>query len=162
MAAVLSAVDFAVGDEFPVAALQAIVQQHCQSCHDGVTRSGGLSLDSFATDLQDDSVFHLWQHVYDRVLSDQMPPSESRQSWQAQDCDRLLTLLSGPLQRASLVRQQQDGRALLRALTAFEYENTVDDLLGERISAADVLPEDIPRGVLRIRVDCWIFRRCIF
>ncbi|MFM8727979.1 MAG: c-type cytochrome domain-containing protein, partial [Planctomycetaceae bacterium] len=85
VAAVLSAAEFAVGDEFPAAALQGIVQQHCQSCHDGATRAGGLSLDSFATDLQDDSVFQLWQHVYDRVLSDQMPPSEARQSWQVAD-----------------------------------------------------------------------------
>lgn len=146
VAAVLSAAEYAVGDEFPVAALQGIVQQHCQSCHDGATRAGGLSLDSFATDLLDDSVFHLWQHVYDRVLSDQMPPSEARESWQVADRDRLLTLLSGPLQRASLVRQQQEGRALLRRLTAFEYENTLADLLGERISVADVLPEDVPRG----------------
>lgn len=146
VAAGLSAADLAAGDEFPAAALRALVQEHCQACHDPVTRSGGLNLDVTATDLSDESVYGLWQHVHDRVQSDQMPPAESRQSWTAADRDRLLSLLSGPLQQASLDRQRQDGRALLRRLTAFEYENTLSDLLGERISVAEVLPEDVPRG----------------
>ncbi|MFN9042435.1 MAG: DUF1592 domain-containing protein, partial [Planctomyces sp.] len=134
------------GAEFPGAELRGLLQRYCVGCHGSEVQSGGLRLDAMSADLADGSVFSRWQRVHDRVQSDEMPPADSREAWGGMERERVQLLLSSSLQRASFSRQQQEGRAALRRLTAFEYENTLEDLLGVRVPVGDVLPEDVPRG----------------
>lgn len=134
------------GAEFPGAELRGLLQRYCVGCHGSEVQSGGLRLDAMSADLADGSVFSRWQRVHDRVQSDEMPPADAREAWGGMERERVQLLLSSSLQRASFSRQQQEGRAALRRLTAFEYENTLEDLLGVRVPVGDVLPEDVPRG----------------
>ena len=51
-------------------------------------------------------------------------------------------LLTGALSSLAEARRAEIGRTLGRRLTRFEYENTVQDLLGVDIPLQDFLPED--------------------
>ena len=134
------------GEDFPGAQVSGLLQRHCGGCHGAEVQSGGLRLDQPLVDSAEKSAAAVWERVHDRIQAGQMPPAEDQPADWPAERERLLSLLRGPLHRASLERQQQDGRAMIRRLTAFEYENTLEDLLGMRVSVSDILPEDGPRG----------------
>ncbi|MFY8059269.1 MAG: c-type cytochrome domain-containing protein, partial [Planctomycetaceae bacterium] len=81
-----------VAEEFPGAELRGLLQRHCVVCHGSEEQSGGLRLDVMPVELAEVSVFSVWQHVHDRVQSDEMPPADARESWGAAERDRMLVL----------------------------------------------------------------------
>ncbi len=122
--------------------IQPILQKYCLDCHDAESKKGGLDLSSLSSDLADSRTFERWVAVHDRVASGEMPPPKKARPSSAEQ-KRLQSALSNALTDADKLRAEQSGRAVMRRMNRYEYENSLRDLLGAPwLQIKDMLPED--------------------
>jgi mono/diheme cytochrome c family protein len=141
-AAALLGIASAAGAGDPPAAAKAFLQRHCFECHDTETKKGDLDLTALPWNLQDEKTFARWVKVHDRVRDVEMPPKK-KQRPAAGDLAAFLQNIAGPMIAADRARETHDGRATLRRLNRYEYENTLRDLFGAPwLQLKDMLPED--------------------
>ena len=128
------------GDEMPPflgSESRAFLRNHCHDCHaDGVSE-GGLDLERLGTHLADPGPLSKWVRIFDRIEQGEMPPSEMPPPPEVEK-RQFLTELCDVLRTASSARAE----TVLRRLNRVEYENTLNDLLGTKVSMAEMLPED--------------------
>lgn len=117
--------------------LDEFVGEHCQICHDSPDSEGGFDFGTLSRELGDAAAFATWERAYDRVRSGEMPPADM-EAPPSRDRDQFLRVLQSMLTEAHL---ETKGHAL-RRLNRSEYENTLNDLFGTRISISEFLPED--------------------
>ena len=117
-------------------------QSYCRNCHEGPDASGYLDLQSLAIDLNDRKAFGYWVRIHDRVRDGQMPPAG--EIGPAEDERRdFLAALSSALLTADLDFRAANGRAEVRRLNRFEYENALRDHLAlPDLRVRDILPPD--------------------
>lgn len=115
-------------------------RKFCIDCHDDVSNTAGLSLESLTPEYVDRDLHRTWVRVFDQVADGKMPPRDESQPTAAER-KAFLAQLRGKLHAASL-KQQQHGRVEIRRLSRVEYENTLHDLLGVGIELQSLLPED--------------------
>jgi len=123
------------------------LDSHCVRCHNPEKKKGNLDLKALELSLSqpgtlDAKTVTRWEHVFDRVAREEMPPADGAQPPVA-DRQAFLAKLAPQVAARSRARQQAEGRTPLRRLNQVEYENTVRDLLSlPAINVADVLPVD--------------------
>ncbi|MFN7623931.1 MAG: c-type cytochrome domain-containing protein, partial [Acidobacteriota bacterium] len=118
------------------------IDRHCVSCHDGVTRKGGLDLTKLGDDYGDRATFDTWVRVHDRVRDEEMPPRNAPQP-AAGERAAFLNGLAGPLIVADRREVRREGRAVWRRMNREEYENSLRDLLDAPwLQIKEMLPED--------------------
>ena len=118
--------------------VEALVDASCIDCHDSDTKTA-LNFDDLSFDLTDPDAFRLWENVYDRIDSGEMPPENKPRPDLKLKSDALESLHQN-LRKTSLAQQKQDGRTPARRLTRIEYEHTLHDLLGIGDDLAAKLP----------------------
>jgi hypothetical protein len=117
--------------------LTPFLMQHCFACHTGDTPAGGLDLQTYSRDLDDEDVRRRWVYVYDRMAGGEMPPKSETQP--ATDVkSNFLQTLGDSLSRADLANR----KVILRRLNRREYENTIRDLFGIYVDVKRLLPDD--------------------
>jgi len=119
---------------------KAFAEEHCITCHGPDSQKGGLRLDTLSTDLTDERTATAWINVHDKIRTGEMPPKKRERPTAAELAS--LKPLEEDLYKASRDRQKSQGRVEVRRLNGTEYENTLRDLLGTRISVKEMLPED--------------------
>jgi hypothetical protein len=124
----------------PPPAVRAFLDRNCTSCHSGARAPAGLDLKTLLLQPADPHNFSRWVRVHDAVRDGAMPP---RGTPAPDGRPAFLAALAKPLIAHESTRVQQQGRAVLRRLNRYEYENTVRDLLAARwLQLRDSLPED--------------------
>jgi hypothetical protein len=119
------------------------LEAHCFECHDGATKKGGLDLESVCASGDLASRFDVWVQVHDRVALGEMPPKSRQERPPEGETAAMLRGLDERLHQADLGTVAKNGRALLRRLTAQEYENALRDLLQlPSLRIKHLLPED--------------------
>jgi len=118
--------------------VEALVDASCIDCHDSDTKTA-LNFDDLSFDLTDADAFRLWENVYDRIDSGEMPPENKPRPDLKLKSDALESLHQN-LRKTSLAQQKQEGRTPARRLTRTEYEHTLHDLLGIGGDLAAKLP----------------------
>jgi hypothetical protein len=111
----------------PFAGAEAFLKKNCVGCHNSAARAASLDLTALAFDPANPDNFATWVKVHDRVAAGEMPPAPLPRPAAA----TLPPFLKG-LQTALTSHEQRTraaGRAGLRRLNAYEYENAVRDLL---------------------------------
>jgi len=121
--------------------IQPFIEQHCVDCHGADTHKAGLRLDTLAPDFRDEKTGATWTHVFDKIISGEMPPKKRERPPQ-RDIYAVAQFLYTQLQAISLEQQQKKGRVTVRRLNGTEYENTLRDLLGTNVALKEMLPED--------------------
>ncbi|HUE69368.1 MAG TPA: DUF1592 domain-containing protein [Pirellulaceae bacterium] len=121
--------------------LKLLLGGHCFDCHGADTQQAGLRLDTVSGDLSDAAVARTWEKVLDKLSAGEMPPQSQERPPEAL-LRSTTELLRNQLHDASLARQQNEGRVLVRRLNNVEYENTLHDLLGIKVPLKELLPED--------------------
>ncbi|MEL6898405.1 MAG: DUF1587 domain-containing protein, partial [Planctomycetota bacterium] len=122
--------------------LREFLADHCVDCHAGGTDAdGGLDLEAVAYRLVDERDFERWRRILSRVESGEMPP-ESADPPDPTDRKRFSAELRGQLVKHQSDRHNKLGRSASRRLNRFEYERTVQDLLGVSIPLAEHLPAE--------------------
>lgn len=118
------------------------IERRCADCHDAEEKKGGLDLTALKFTPDDTRNFNTWVTVFDRVMADEMPPKKQPRP-KHEEVEQFTRRLSAALGQAETERLAGQGRATLRRLNRYEYENTVRDLLGAPwLPLRDGLPED--------------------
>ena len=122
---------------------RAFIEANCLDCHDTETKKGGLDLATLPVDLASPKVFATWVTVHDRVTSGEMPPPKKKHRPEPRVVERFTNQLARALMAAETEQTQQHGRATLRRLNRYEYEETLRDLLSlPSLEVRNFLPED--------------------
>ena len=114
---------------------------HCTDCHGPDEQKAKLRLDTLPAKFDDPDIAATWVKVLDKLAHGEMPPKKKPQPSKA-EAQPILTALQRQLHEASRARQQREGRVALRRLNRTEYETTLGDLLGVKVSVKDLLPDD--------------------
>ena len=101
--------------------------EHCHSCHDPTTKSGGLDLTGLRFDPNQAENFTQWVKIYDRLDTGEMPPVDQPRPEPTKKTAALRSL-NESLRTADQKRIANHPRTPTRRLTRAEYENTVRDL----------------------------------
>jgi mono/diheme cytochrome c family protein len=126
----------------PPAPVRSFVSANCAPCHNANLKSGNLDLTSLPFDVGNAANFAIWARIHDRVRDGEMPPVKTPTLTPAARAS-FLTALATPLIAADRARYAAEGRATLRRMSRYEYENTVRDLLGAHwLQIRELLPED--------------------
>jgi hypothetical protein len=128
------------GDAF-AGQFRKFAEHYCVSCHGPDVSRRKLRLDTLPTKFDDKDVAETWVKFLERVSRGEMPPKDKPQP-AAKDSQAMLASLHRQLHDASLGRQQQEGRVVIRRLNRTEYETTLRDLLGMAVDVKDLLPDD--------------------
>lgn len=125
--------------------IRPYLAKYCFECHGPKQQKADLRLDTLDPDLVSGSDTDMWQEVLDRSNVGEMPPEEFRQP---SDAERLAMVdaLTGQLRQAMEAKRSTGGRNVLRRMTAYEYSNTLRDLLDLDLRYATDLP---PEGVAK-------------
>jgi len=124
------------------AELISFFEKHCYECHDDAVSEADLNLLDlpFAPE-ENKQQFAIWERVYDRIHSGEMPPKRKPRPDEGAR-KSLLTEMKKVLVKVDRSDIEHRGRVVSRRLTREEYENTLHDLLGIDLPLADVLPDD--------------------
>jgi len=122
------------------AAPAAVIEQYCLSCHNGRTRSGGLSLTDVDV-LQAGGHAETWEKVLRKLRARTMPPPGRPRPDEASYVG-LKTSIEAELDRAALLSPNPGRTETFHRLNRTEYQNVIRDLLALDIDAASLLPAD--------------------
>ena len=125
----------------PLAALTPFLSANCYDCHDDTTDKGGLNLLDLEFAPDQHANFTVWERVFDRVRTGEMPPKKEPRP-EAEPMAAFLENLKAPLLAADRQDKAERGRVQVRRLTRREYEHTLHDLLGVDMPLQELLPED--------------------
>ena len=121
--------------------LNGFLERNCVDCHDDSVTKGNLNIADLKFDLSGHGQFATWKRIYDRVLTDEMPPKKkSRPATAARQA--FLDSMERRLMKADEADRESLGRVHVRRLTRREYEHTIHDLLGVDMPLDEMLPED--------------------
>jgi len=119
---------------------QAFIDGHCAGCHRGVHAPSGIDFTQLSFNLDDVNTFGIWVRVHDAVRSGQMPKG---MPVSAADRNAFVKAIAQPMIAHEDQRVASQGRAVLRRLNRYEYENSLRDLLSAPwLQVRDSLPED--------------------
>ncbi len=118
-----------------------LLAQHCVECHRGDKPKGNLRLDNLTLDLANAATRQHWSAVVERLKAGEMPPKQKPRPPE-KEVVALTDWLAARVTAADAAARAAQGRVVLRRLNRVEYENTVNDLLGIKVSLKEQLPAD--------------------
>ena len=122
--------------------IQPFLAKYCVSCHGPKVQKAKLRLDTLDADLLNGNAVDMWQEVLDLINVNEMPPEESSHQPTVQERQALIALLTAEFRKVLEARRSTGGRNVLRRLTAYEYNNTLRDLLHLDLRFATDLPPE--------------------
>lgn len=124
------------------ATLRPFIAEYCIDCHGPENQKAELRLDKLDPDLIQGSDADMWQEVLDLINLSEMPPEDAPQQPTSEQRQVVVDALTTSLREAMEAQRSTGGRNVIRRLTAYEYNNTLRDLLGLDLKfAADLPPE---------------------
>jgi hypothetical protein len=126
----------------PFAGADAFLRKNCVACHNSAAPAARLDLTKLSYDPASPDNFALWVKVHDRVATGEMPPTGVPKP----DAGSLRQFVDGVDTALSTYERKivaERGRAGLRRLNAYEYENAIRDLLSVPwVQIRTKLPQD--------------------
>lgn len=122
--------------------IRPFLTSYCVSCHGPDKQKADLRLDKLDPDLINGSDADMWQEVLDLINVGEMPPEEARKKPKRSERQTIVDALTRSFRQAMEARRSTGGRNVIRRLTAYEYNNTLRDLLGLDLQYAVDLPPE--------------------
>ena len=119
---------------------QQLLRKYCISCHGDLKQRGDLNLQQYETVAQMMSDRPVWSRVLEVLQEQEMPPQDPIPS--AAEYRELLQWVRSMLDDPAWVPAEQAGHVTFPRLTRAEYRNTMRDLLGVELHAAEQLNAD--------------------
>ena len=119
---------------------QALLKEHCLSCHDAEKQKGKFRVDALPLSITDTLSAERWQKVLNALNSGEMPPEDQKQPASAAKAD-FLEDLAKVMVAARRNLGDTKGLITMRRLNQREYGNTLRELLGVTVSVNE-LPND--------------------
>ena len=105
------------------------ISTHCVACHGPDKQKGKFRIDILSQDLVNGTDGDDWHEVLDALNLHEMPPEDEKQPSKAERV-AMIDYLTGAFQEAARQRRSTGGKVVMRRLTNYEYNNTLNDLLG--------------------------------
>ncbi|MBI5759680.1 MAG: DUF1592 domain-containing protein [Planctomycetales bacterium] len=115
--------------------------KHCQGCHGEEKPKGKFRTDRLSADFANKPDREQWQKVLEKLKAGAMPPKEKPRPPE-KEIQAMTDWLAPRLAVADDAARAAQGRVVLRRLNRSEYENTINDLLGIKVSLKEQLPAD--------------------
>ena len=126
----------------PTPTADSFLRQNCIACHNSTKPQAGLDLSKLAYEPANRDNFATWVKVHDRVAAGEMPPKGMPRP-AAAAMTPFLKQLATTLTQSETATTAKVGRSGLRRLNAYEYENSIRDLLAVPwLRIKDQLPQD--------------------
>ncbi len=120
--------------------IEPVLAQYCYDCHGEGMDKGGIVLDEHLSPAELMADRRLWENVYHNMEGHLMPPGDKAQP-SDEDREKMVTWIEGEVFKLD-AENPDPGRVTLRRLNREEYNNTVSDLFGTRLTPADGFAED--------------------
>jgi mono/diheme cytochrome c family protein len=121
--------------------VQPFLAEHCYACHNAEQKSGGLNLQVYKATSSITENREIWELVVQKLRTGQMPPKGLPRPAKA-TLEAVTRWIEQEFARADRLAKPDPGRVTARRLNRTEYNNTVRDLLGIDIEAANDFPQD--------------------
>ena len=126
----------------PVAGADAFIENNCALCHNSPDAIGRFDLTKLPFEPDNPDNFALWVKVHDRVAAGEMPPTGMPRP-EAASLSRFVDGLGTKLAEYERSVTEKQGRAGLRRLNSYEYENAIRDILSVPwVQIKGKLPQD--------------------
>ena len=123
------AVQMVVAEEL----VKGFFQQHCVDCHGPEKQKGKLRLDTLGSPNAEN--LETWELILEVLDAGEMPPKKKPQP----KPDEVKLVMAKIKKHVAALEPEVPA---LRRMSRFEYQNTIQDLLGVDVNVAEVLPED--------------------
>lgn len=127
-------------DRYYQAEIVPILEESCYDCHDYESKKGGFSIDDYFSFDEVSQDIDQWFAVFKNLQAHVMPPPE-KDPPTSQDRQKILSWIKRDVFQIN-PSNPDPGYVPHRRLNRIEYENTLHELTGVRIDAADLLPAD--------------------
>lgn len=121
--------------------VRPVLKELCFHCHGPDKQKSQLRVDTLSPDLVNSDAGHHWEEVLNQLNVGEMPPEDEAQPTPAQ-LEAMTSWIYGELKHASEVRRASGEGSSLRRMTAYEYSNTMRDLLGLDLDYAKDFPPE--------------------
>ena len=123
--------------------IASVLKTSCIACHGPERCEGRLRVDQLNPNLLTSGNVEQWREIYSVLSNSEMPPDDEP-DFALADKDRsdIVNWLSDELNKASVVRHGSSEHSSFRRLTKYEYEYSLQDLLGLPYSLANRLPPE--------------------
>ena len=122
--------------------VKPIIAKHCVRCHGPKSQEGDLRIDQLDPNLLEGKDADYWHEVLNQLNEGEMPPKEEAQLT-TQELDAITTWLETELKKAAARRSATGGRHLMRRMSRYEYQYTLQDLLGISLDYSEGIPDDL-------------------
>src|SRR5437588_1007016 len=119
--------------------VRPFLAKNCVACHNEKLKSANLSLEALHDAASAARQPEVWAKVLDKLSSGKMPPPGQPPISKA-ELAAVTGWIEGVAKDSAANREPDPGRITARRLNRVEYDNTVRDLLGIPIHAADDFP----------------------
>ena len=123
--------------------IEPFFESHCYDCHDAATAKADLNLEDLTRSITNGTDALHWQDILDQLNAGEMPPKKKPQPAK-EELAKVVGDLTKSLQAAQKMLRDSGGSIALRRLNRREYETTIKDMMGIRLSG-EKLPDD-PSG----------------
>ena len=122
--------------------LRPIIAKNCLHCHGADLQEGDLRIDQLNPDLTNGKDADFWHEVLNQLNEGEMPP-EGEPQLSRKELTRVTTWLESELKKAAARRNSTGGRQLMRRMSRYEYQYTLEDLLGISLDYTGRIPGDL-------------------
>jgi hypothetical protein len=117
-----------------------MLKQYCSKCHNAEDWAGSVAFDTMAPGaIADDA--DIWEHAVSKLRGRLMPPPGNPQP-PTPELKSFVSWMESTLDNANGARPANPGFVALHRLNRKEYANAVSDLVGLKIDASGMLPQD--------------------
>ncbi|MDB4798980.1 DUF1592 domain-containing protein, partial [Verrucomicrobia bacterium] len=124
--------------------IEPLFKQACVECHGPKKQKGRFRIDTLNPDLFEGEDVSWWLEVFDVLSNGEMPPEDAEVNLPGPDRGRMIDWLSTEIQVASQIRRSEQGHSSFRRMTRYEYNFSLQDLLGlPNDFSGDLPPETV-------------------
>ena len=122
--------------------VKPLIDKYCISCHGPETQKAKLRMDKLDIDLINGNDTEMWQEVLDLINISDMPTKKAKAHPTAKERQIMVEWLTLELRKAMVAKRSTGGKNIMRRMTAYEYNNTMRDLLDLDLEFATDLPPE--------------------
>ena len=124
---------------------EKLIVRFCGDCHGADDPSGDFNLVTLDRNISNGVDADHWHEILNQLTTGEMPPEDSEQ---LTDTERksIVSWIREGLEIAAKNARATGGQVVLRRLTRYEYQNTMQDLVGLQLNYAKDLPPE-PKSI---------------
>ena len=120
--------------------IKPLIDKYCVSCHGPEKVKAKLRMDQLDPDMINGKDGEMWQEALDLINTNDMPTKKAKSHPSKQEREKMVEWITYNLRKAVEAQRSTGGNIIMRRLTAYEYSNTMRDLLHLDLDYARDLP----------------------